>query len=41
MKVTREITYRNLEKTDAIASLINQKIAKLKHICIGLEGIDA
>jgi len=33
MKVTPEITYRNLEKTDAIAALINQKIAKLEHIC--------
>lgn len=33
MKVTPEITYRNVEKTDAIDSLVHEKIAKLEQVC--------
>ncbi|AFZ59894.1 HPF/RaiA family ribosome-associated protein [Anabaena cylindrica FACHB-243] len=33
MKITPAITYRNLEKSDAIDTLIQEKIAKLEHIC--------
>ena len=33
MKVPAEITYRNLEKTDAIDNLIQEKIAKLEQFC--------
>lgn len=33
MKVPLEITYRNLDRTDAIDNLIKEKVAKLEHIC--------
>jgi cold shock CspA family protein/ribosome-associated translation inhibitor RaiA len=33
MKIPPEITYRNLEKTDAIEALVQEKVAKLEHIC--------
>ncbi|MBH8550810.1 HPF/RaiA family ribosome-associated protein [Nostocaceae cyanobacterium CENA357] len=33
MKIPPEITYRNVEKTNAIDTLVNEKIAKLEHIC--------
>ncbi|WP_392407230.1 HPF/RaiA family ribosome-associated protein [Chlorogloeopsis fritschii] len=33
MKVPPEITYRNLEKTDAIDALVHEKIAKLEQVC--------
>lgn len=33
MKVPPEITYRNVEKTDAIDTLVNEKIAKLEQVC--------
>ena len=33
MKITPEITYRHLEKTDAIQSLVEEKIAKLEQFC--------
>ncbi|MEA5617167.1 HPF/RaiA family ribosome-associated protein [Cronbergia sp. UHCC 0137] len=33
MKIPPEITYRNLEKTDAIDALVQEKISKLEHIC--------
>lgn len=33
MKIPLEITYRNLDKTDAIDNLIKEKVAKLEHIC--------
>ncbi|MGH1395522.1 MAG: HPF/RaiA family ribosome-associated protein [Trichormus sp.] len=33
MQVPLEITYRNLEKTAAIDNLIQEKVAKLEHIC--------
>lgn len=33
MKVPPEITYRNVDKTAAIDTLINEKIAKLEQLC--------
>lgn len=33
MKITPEITYRHLEKTPAIHSLVEEKIAKLEQFC--------
>lgn len=33
MKVSPEVTYRGITKTDAIEALINQKIAKLEQVC--------
>ncbi|WP_414566714.1 MULTISPECIES: HPF/RaiA family ribosome-associated protein [unclassified Anabaena] len=33
MKISPEITYRNVEKTNAIDSLIQEKIAKLELVC--------
>jgi ribosomal subunit interface protein len=33
MKIPPEITYRGVEKTDAIEALINEKIAKLERVC--------
>ncbi len=33
MKIPPEITYRNLEKTEAIDNLIREKIAKLEQFC--------
>lgn len=33
MKVPAEITYRGVEKTDAIDTLVHDKIAKLEKIC--------
>ena len=33
MKINPEITYRHLEKTDAIQSLVEEKIAKLEQFC--------
>lgn len=33
MKIAPEITYRNVEKTDAIDSLIHEKINKLERVC--------
>ncbi|MBE9043221.1 HPF/RaiA family ribosome-associated protein [Pleurocapsales cyanobacterium LEGE 10410] len=33
MKITPEITYRNLERTPAIDNLIQEKIAKLEQFC--------
>ena len=33
MKVPPEITYRNLEKTNAIDNLVHEKIAKLETVC--------
>lgn len=33
MKVNPEITYRHLEKTDAVHSLVEEKIAKLEQFC--------
>lgn len=33
MKVPPEITYRNVEKTQAIDALVHEKISKLEHIC--------
>jgi cold shock CspA family protein/ribosome-associated translation inhibitor RaiA len=33
MKISPEITYRNLEKSTAIDNLVHEKIAKLEHIC--------
>lgn len=33
MKVQTDVTYRNLEKTDAIESLVAEKIAKLEKFC--------
>ena len=33
MKITPEITYRHLEKTDAIHNLVEEKIAKLEQFC--------
>lgn len=33
MKVPPEITYRDVEKTDAIDALVNEKIAKLEKVC--------
>lgn len=38
MKVPPEITYRHLEKTDAIASLVAEKIAKLEQVCSYING---
>jgi cold shock CspA family protein/ribosome-associated translation inhibitor RaiA len=33
MKIPPEITYRNVEKTNAIDTLVNEKVAKLEHVC--------
>lgn len=33
MKIPPEITYRNIEKTDAIDTLVQEKIAKLEQVC--------
>ncbi len=33
MKIPPEITYRNVEKTNAIDTLVHEKIAKLEHVC--------
>ena len=33
MKIPPEITYRNLEKTEAIENLVREKIAKLEQFC--------
>lgn len=33
MKIPPEITYRGVEKTDAIEALIHEKIAKLERVC--------
>jgi cold shock CspA family protein/ribosome-associated translation inhibitor RaiA len=33
MKVGLEVTYRDVEKSDAIETLINEKIAKLERLC--------
>lgn len=33
MKVAPEITYRDVEKTDALDTLVNEKIAKLEQVC--------
>ncbi|MBW4644280.1 MAG: HPF/RaiA family ribosome-associated protein [Goleter apudmare HA4340-LM2] len=33
MKVPPEISYRNVDKTDAIANLVAEKIAKLERVC--------
>ncbi|TAE54583.1 MAG: HPF/RaiA family ribosome-associated protein [Nostocales cyanobacterium] len=33
MKIPPEITYRNVDKTQAIDNLLQEKIAKLEHIC--------
>lgn len=33
MKVPPEITYRGVDKTEAIASLIDEKLAKLEQVC--------
>jgi cold shock CspA family protein/ribosome-associated translation inhibitor RaiA len=33
MKVPPEITYRNVEKTNSIDALVNEKIAKLEQVC--------
>lgn len=33
MKVSLEITYRNVEKSDAIENLIQEKVAKLERLC--------
>lgn len=33
MKVPPEITYRNVEKTNAIDTLVHEKIAKLENVC--------
>lgn len=33
MKVAPEITYRDVDKTDAINKLVNEKIAKLEQVC--------
>ncbi|WP_413175982.1 HPF/RaiA family ribosome-associated protein [Anabaena azotica] len=33
MKIPPEITYRNLDKSEAIDNLVHEKIAKLEHIC--------
>ncbi|TAF07177.1 MAG: HPF/RaiA family ribosome-associated protein [Nostocales cyanobacterium] len=33
MKIPPEITYRNLDKSEAIDNLVDEKIAKLEHIC--------
>ncbi|BAZ68882.1 MAG: HPF/RaiA family ribosome-associated protein [Pelatocladus maniniholoensis HA4357-MV3] len=33
MKIPPEITYRNVEKTNAIDALINEKITKLEQVC--------
>jgi ribosomal subunit interface protein len=33
VKIPPEITYRGVEKTDAIEALINEKIAKLERVC--------
>ncbi|MDH6062938.1 HPF/RaiA family ribosome-associated protein [Umezakia ovalisporum] len=33
MKLPPEITYRNVEKTNAIDTLVHEKIAKLEHVC--------
>ena len=33
MKVPPEITYRNVEKTNAIDNLVHEKIAKLENVC--------
>ena len=33
MKIKPEITYRHLDKTDAIQSLVEEKIAKLEQFC--------
>ena len=33
MKVSPEITYRNVEKTNAIDNLVHEKIAKLENVC--------
>lgn len=33
MKIPPEITYRNVEKTNAIDTLIHEKIDKLEHVC--------
>lgn len=33
MKIAPEITYRGVDKTDAIEALINEKIAKLERVC--------
>ncbi len=33
MKVPPEITYRNVDKTGAIATLVDEKIAKLERVC--------
>lgn len=33
MKIPPEITYRGVEKTEAIDALINEKIAKLERVC--------
>lgn len=33
MKIQPEITYRNVDKSEAIDNLVHEKIAKLEHIC--------
>ncbi|ARV60294.1 DNA-binding protein [Nostocales cyanobacterium HT-58-2] len=33
MKIAPEITYRNVQKTDALNNLINEKIGKLEQVC--------
>lgn len=33
MKVPLEITYRDVDKTDAIESLVHEKVAKLEEVC--------
>ncbi|MEA5503393.1 HPF/RaiA family ribosome-associated protein [Halotia wernerae UHCC 0503] len=33
MRIPPEITYRNVEKTNAIDTLVNEKIAKLEDVC--------
>lgn len=33
MKVAPEITYRNVEKTNALDKLVNEKVAKLEQVC--------
>jgi cold shock CspA family protein/ribosome-associated translation inhibitor RaiA len=33
MKIPPEITYRNVEKTNAIDALVNEKIGKLEQVC--------
>lgn len=33
MKVPPEITYRNVDKTNALDALVKEKIAKLEQVC--------